>query len=1499
MLSQVKRLFLFILFGAVWTSGLKSQVVINEVMASNASAYIDPDEGDFSDWIELYNIGENPVDLTGFYLSDNSGIPDKWQFPENVTVPRGGYLLVMADHINRGLHTNFAISRDGESLLLVDNEGNLIDRVDIPAQLPDISYGRDPESLQTWKFFGEPSPGRENPVNGINRPNFAQPVAFSLPAGRYPGKREIKMTVTEPGTGGVIRYTTNGSIPRPDSPVYTAPVTLAKTTPLRARYYSEGKLPGPVTTRTYIIGDYSTLPVFSISIDSSYLWNPDWGIYVDGSGFDGTRTSRNSCHPDWERPINIEFFEITGNREFTSQAGMQIKGRMNCEFPKKPLGIFFRSKYGNSNLHYRFFQDKTVTRFSSFMLRPGGADGMGNCYNGTMFRDGLLGNLLIGYMDVDYEAYRPAILYLNGQYWGIHNIRERNKSDYLAGNWGVDPDQVDLLENASNGGVIKGDDLHYQSLLNLVRYSDVNDPAVFDQICSMMDMDEFIDYQIAELFINNQDWANNNVLCWRPRTATGKWRWVFFDVEGGFGLYGSADYAHNMLNYTEDNFLHHRALFYSLMKSNRFKAEFLQRFATHLNTTFATDRVLAMIDRVKAVIEPEMERDVNRWKGTATVGGSGCSPIASLEQWEDHVEIMREFARRRPAIMRDQLTKKYNLPGTFQLDITVQGGGTVRVNGAEAGTGGIYFSELPLRLTAQPAPGFRFAGWIGTNGGRETTDTFQSDTLIEAVFEHSDESVLPALIDTLMILRADQSPYVAAGDVIVTASGVLRMEAGTEIRMAEKASLYVSGAIQADGTAQQKVLIRNRPGEDGRWGALVINQAAGYCYLSNLEISQASYSLDDPLKYKANLNIIDSYVPINGLVITDCEANPVYCTGSRVWIRDASLHSSGVCDLINVARAGGVQIEGSHFTGSRAADTDGIDLDSVTGAVIRNNYFGDFSGINNDGIDMGFSSQILISGNRFEYISDKAVSVGLGSQVTMQHNLIIYCGNGAGIKDEGSFVLSDRNTFFGNTTGIHCFEKVPGRGGGMAKVVNSLFAGSSQDAVTTDAYSSRSVSYSLNQRSLLPGDHNLTGDPHLKSPETGDFMLEPGSPCINSGDPDSPEDPDGTRADIGYFFRHKDLYSGLFVNEISTAGQGTWFEIYNNGPSEILPGDLYVSNGRTPDSPIRLNLLIPDDQTLSPGAFIAIPDTGNLIGLSPSGGTLILSQYLSGRFHRLNRIVYPLMSRGNSYGCYPDGSYQYRHFSIPTPGDANQIGDEAVPEIFINEFLAENQSGLINKNGLYEDWIELFNASDNPYDVGGLFLTDNLDNPLKAMIPRGIPELTTIPPQGFLLLWADDQPLSGSLHLGFKLDGNGEEIGLVQLLEPDTILIDSVLFGIQQPDISFGRIPDGGSNWQPLADPTPGSSNILLSDHPVTDGYSLSIYPNPATTELFIRISGLTGEIIRVELIAATGRKCYESLIQPGNLQLLRIPVQSCSKGVYTVRVITPSQNYNRLVVIR
>lgn len=608
------------------------------------------------------------------------------------------------------LHTNFKIKASGEMLRLTNPYGQICDQIAIGLLPPDISFGRQPDGAANWYFFDQPTPALSNTRPGYQQ--IAEPPSCSLPGGFYNQPQQVELMSAH--HGAVIRYTLDGSLPSENSSSYDSPVLITKTTVLRARVFGSGLLPGATMTQTYFINQSFSLPVISLVTDPANLWDVDKGIYVFGKHADTLNYPYWGANfwQDWERPIHLEFFESNGVRGFDLDAGVQIFGSWSRLYPQKSLAIFARSNYGADAIRYPIFQDKPIASFQSLILRNSGQD-----WGRTFFRDAMMQFLVRATMDLDIQAYRPAMVFLNGQLWGIHNIREKMNEHYLASNRRIDPENIDFVERDSL--VIKGDLWHYQHLLQFVATNDLAQTEHYDYVRSLMDVENFMDYTIAVIYFANPDWPWNNVKCWRPRTANGRWKWLLYDLDYGFhgGHLGpEANMFREMRHQTNGT----TALFFQLLQNSEYRRQFIDRFADHLNITFEPARVLQIIKQFQAGIAADMPSHITRWKGTFNGPWWLGKSIDSMDEWYSHISVLNDFAQRRPDFLRKQLLEEFGLVdggiAIIKLNTQPALSGQIRLNSQllhQFPWYGIYFPDVPIDLSAIPAPGFRFSHWIG------------------------------------------------------------------------------------------------------------------------------------------------------------------------------------------------------------------------------------------------------------------------------------------------------------------------------------------------------------------------------------------------------------------------------------------------------------------------------------------------------------------------------------------------------------------------------------------------------------------------------------------------------------------------------------------------------------------------------------------------------------------------------------------------------------------
>jgi hypothetical protein len=650
----------------------------------------------------------NRAAITGFLFAAN-------QVNDSITIAITGLTLVKTPSY---MHASFKLSSDGETLDMSNRRGELIARHELKSLLPDLSEGSKPGNLDTWVVFNAPSPGRSN--DSVTFAGIVKPVIASSHGGFFPAP--VTITLTNPLTD--IFYTTDGSIPTTLSTRYTQPFTIDTTTVVRYRGCSIGLAPGAIETNTFFVKEKSDCAIISIAADPGALFDPDTGIYMKGPHPSDTFPYFGANFwLDKEIPVHIEYFEPNGALGFADGAGLRIFGNYSRANPKKSLAIVFKSQYGNGSLSYPLFPDyPSLTKFQSFILRNNGGN-----FQRAMFEDALAGILTKG-LDIDFQKYRPSVVFINGRYWGILNIREKLNTGYIEGNHGYAPDQIDFIK--AYGDLEAGDKNHYNDMLQYLKSFDMRLAEHYAYISTQMDIDNYINYMTSEIYYANLDWPANNNGWWRPKTATGKWRWIIYDVDGGFGAWGQA-YDTNMIAVATDslgpewpNPPWSTLILRSLLKNSDFKRRFINRAATLLSANFETSTVIAKIESMAAAIRSEIPRDFARWE----------TPVS---RWESSVTGLKNWAKYRPDGMRENYIDFFSLNGTARLTLAIQGRGTIAIDGFTPSTypfTGVYFKGNPILIAAVSETG-TFKQWSDGVAVRERTVEVGEDLTLTAIFE--------------------------------------------------------------------------------------------------------------------------------------------------------------------------------------------------------------------------------------------------------------------------------------------------------------------------------------------------------------------------------------------------------------------------------------------------------------------------------------------------------------------------------------------------------------------------------------------------------------------------------------------------------------------------------------------------------------------------------------------------------------------------------------------
>ena len=1120
---------------------VSAQVRINEVNALNNNGKVNPVSGEPGDWIELYSPVQT-VGLGGWFLSDDPENPFKWRFPEPSRIDGQGYLLLWADgsgDTTEHLRPGFRLNVEGECILLTDREGKRVDSLSYPRMYEDHSYGIDAEG--SGSFFQVPSPGAWNYSTSAYRVSPAP--RLSLAPGVYPSA--VSVALLSDGES-LIRYTTDGTAPGLNSPVYRNPILISENTVLRTRSWLNGHRESDVVTGTYLVRPVVSLPVVSLVTDPDNLFDNQTGIYVTGTnGIPGyCNEDPHNFNQDWERPVSFEYFDRNGRQQVWVDAGMKIHGGCSRTAPMKSLAIFARGIYGSSSIRHPFFREKPDTdEFEGLILRNGGND-----FWFTMLRDGIIQASVSRVMDLDYQAFEQVLVFVNGEYWGIHNLREKVNEHWVKSNYGIPSEEIDFMKNQWH--VFAGSRDAWSELDRFLQANSLADEANYQWVAERVDIPSYQDYLITQLFFANRDWPGNNIKYWRSRTEYGKWRWILFDTEFAMGLYDQ-DPTRNMLEFATENLDDEwpnprwsTLIIRRLLENPGFRDQFIQKYQAHLNTTFRPERIISVIDSFRNNMADFYPEHAARWG------------VRDPDSWAEQVELLRVFARERPAWVWKHLRDFFDLGETVQVDILNNDPhGRVRVNGVSLpgeGMKGPWSRGSMMTLHFEADPGYRFSRW-------------------EILFSSGTPSIL--------------------------------LEKQSEWRYNDSGT-YPGGAWKDPGF------------DDSSWAS------------GRGPLGYGDPFMESTLDYGTN--------PDNKHITTWFR--------KEIRVEDPQRYSSMV---FRVMRDDGVVV----YVNGREAFRDNMPEGEITPET----------------------PSVTWAGGEDEY---------------------------------------------------------------------------------------RYFEFPVDASLLAEGSNIIAVELHQVSPASSDIAFD--------------------------------------------------MEIQVWSPQGGQPLFLTVDN----------------------------PDI---------------------------EIVDAMQVRAVSEALALD------------------------PDLHINEIMASNNGVVLDEYGQDGDWVEIFNGGDLPVDMAGLWLTDTLGVPGKWQVPEGYPAETTIAPGGYLVFFADGNPLAGVRHMDFKLSASGEALGLSYRSGESHVWLDSLSFGQQYPDISSGRWPDGASSWV-LLDHTAGSSNIrrTVAIREVEE-LDFSLYPNPAGDHAFLRVTLAEGEyggMTGITVLDLSGRPVLQrEAPASGGILELRLDLGELDPGIYLVLI--------------
>jgi hypothetical protein len=642
---------------------------------------------------------------------------------------------------NSSLHTNFKISSNGETLILYNN-GNQVGFLDVAGISNDNSVGRSLVDGSTV-FYGSPSPGETNSntsFTGI----IESDIVFSHDGGEFNGQ---SISLSGNAEGEEIHYTLDATIPTESSPLYSAPIMISDNTVIRAKIFKPDHIPSEVESRTYIVNAEHSLPIVTLVSEPNNFFDQQQGIYEYGPDenipeyvlpFFGA-----NFWQDWERDVHFSFYEPTGELGVELDAGVKIFGAWSRANDQRSLAIYARGRYGTSKIRYPIFPKLDYDSFESIVLRSSGNDWMR-----TNIKDVIATSLMDG-SGLETQAHRSAVVYINGEYWGLYNIREKVNEHFLDDKINVSKSQINILER--NGEISRGTNEAYNQLLDFITYNNLSSQSNYEYVAEQIDIDNFITYQIAQIYMDNTDWPGNNVKFWNsPET---KWRWILYDTDFAFGRPWEAPpfYTRDSLSFALDEFgpgwpnpPWSTFLARKLLENNDFKNKFINQLADELNGRFKPENVRQHIENIANSVAAEIPRHYAHWSNwdNRSPYWQNQFMLSSYGEWEAEVNLIKDFTDNRPPFIEEHFRNYFGIGGMFTLNLSINNtnAGKVLLNSLTIDTTnwqGEYFDFVPVTLTAVANEGYEFVRWQGAinQTAPNVTLTTASDANVEAIFQ--------------------------------------------------------------------------------------------------------------------------------------------------------------------------------------------------------------------------------------------------------------------------------------------------------------------------------------------------------------------------------------------------------------------------------------------------------------------------------------------------------------------------------------------------------------------------------------------------------------------------------------------------------------------------------------------------------------------------------------------------------------------------------------------
>ncbi|NDW12737.1 T9SS C-terminal target domain-containing protein [Bacteroides sp. 214] len=685
---------------------------------------------DYAGWIELYNPTDSEFKGEQIYFSDDANTPLKYRIYNSRPIPPKSYVSYWFDiEMEDSKAEPMDLDSDGGYISIANNLGVRLDEVFYPKQYTDVSYGRIIDGSGEWAYLKKTTLNSSNNLAGSASFPVETPI-ISTKSGFYSDKVEITLSCAT--LGAKIYYTLDSTNPDESRHLYTQPIVIEKTTTLRAKAFHEDYLEGLTISATYMINERKPdLPVVFMAIDTAYLYNDTIGIYCIGKkGISGVGGIIANYNRDWTRYGYFELINEDGTINISRPVGYEISGNASKNHEQKAFKVKATSKYGSKRMDFDFFKDKTGRRFKSILLRQGGQQYIGLCY----LKDAVLQSLA-NVTPLAYQAYLPTVVYINGKYWGLYNIRERSNDDNIYSNYGCNKNEIDLIDHNWVPYTKSGNTVEYNKLQSFYETNDLSNQEAYNTISQMIDVDNFLYYMATEILLNNEDWGNNNQKMFLCKRSDEKWRWILNDLDNSIKSM-TGDKLKELLNSSSSRLS--TKLIVNLLKNETFKNRYIDVLCISAASIYTPNRISTKMYNAWSVIKAEYPYSYDRWSGLKS------NPEGEIASMINNATGLNEVAF-------DNLQTHFNLGAPTELTITSNHEYlSISFNNERIPIlpyEGKYFEGRELTLTAPLYDSWKkFARWEIYNGDQlskteaatELKISLTEATRIVAVYEPAD-----------------------------------------------------------------------------------------------------------------------------------------------------------------------------------------------------------------------------------------------------------------------------------------------------------------------------------------------------------------------------------------------------------------------------------------------------------------------------------------------------------------------------------------------------------------------------------------------------------------------------------------------------------------------------------------------------------------------------------------------------------------------------------------